>query len=597
MATSVSSFPPEYSNSIINLAYSSGRWRECRCGLPSCARHHKQRFVSIDECYAFILSDFADIRARIKSLNPVSVAEWNAGNDWISGCLEGTREDLLIDLIRWYQNPDAPSFYWLTGGPGTGKSAVSVTACEKFSELQVLIASFFISRDRESCNKMDRVFTTIAHRLSLLSPQLESRIYEALRDTTLLGSVPQKQLRELVIAPIRQASDSFASPILLVIDALDECEGDNKERVSKLVDVLIAEVTQPMTRIKVLLTSRREDHLLRILNREATKVQSRDIEDFIPITDIELYVKTKMLSLEKEFRVRWTPGCEWPADAHFQAVIAMCGSLFLSAFTILRILESQSMIKDVEPDPRRTLKTLMEDTQPVGAQVTTVNLDELYLEILKLAARCHPTSRARTQLRLLLALVVLAVDRLSVEEINSLLKFDSRVYFPVLRAVLEVPEGEGPVRTLHASFHDFIIDPHRCTNADVQFIDPTHYHATLAGACLEELRNLKRNALHISSPSQTNKDISGHSISQAFNKEMCYAVKSWAMHVAACASEGVIQDEELIVKVTQFAYSGLLHWIEALSYLDHLAQARMAVEKVVKLLMVCFCALAHQFPS
>jgi hypothetical protein len=530
----------------------------------------------------------------------VAEGEWDAGSKYVSGCLDGTREDLLTDMFGWYDNPNSPSFYWLTGTPGTGKTAVMCTACERFSQRNVLGASFFISRYMESCRKMESVITTMAYRLSFTFPQLRPHISSALEDETLLGPVPQRQLRKLIIHPIRRIADSLTSPILLVIDALDECEGDSIETVSNMLDLLISEITKFPTPIKVILTSRREDYLRGILILNATKIQAREIESFIPVTGIEIYIKSRMLLLEKVFRIirGWTPEAVWPSDDDIRAVKTMSGQLFLSAVTVLRILESQSIIDDPDPDPRRTLRMLKESMAEssmsgpardmrMSKGRDSVVLDAWYLEVLKLAARCHPTLKGRNNIRLLLAFIVLAFNHLSKAEIDSLLKIKSGDYFPVLHAIVEVPDDGKPIRTLHASFYDFMTDPLRCTDSDLQFINPQQYHATLAKACLRKIATLSRNILKVSSAYQTNQDLE-ESITENFSGDIRYAVKYWIMHIEGCSPEGTLEDEEVIKSVSEFARSGILHWIEALSYLIHLRQGRDAVERLKKLIAVRF---------
>jgi adenylylsulfate kinase-like enzyme len=45
-------------------------------------------------------------------------------------CMEGTRRQLLDDIVSWAEAPTAPVVFWLNGMAGTGKSTIARSICE-----------------------------------------------------------------------------------------------------------------------------------------------------------------------------------------------------------------------------------------------------------------------------------------------------------------------------------------------------------------------------------------------------------------------------------------------------------------------------------
>jgi hypothetical protein len=436
-----------------------------------------------------------------------------------TGCLPGTRVTVLKGIWNWYMagNQSQP-VYWLKGDSGTGKSAIAYSLCQAFARKLLLGASFFFSRDQESRNKIDHVFVTLAYRLCFTFPQLRTRIAQALQDETLLTSPSLRRcLRELILVPIRQEAQSLASPIVIVIDALDECDGARGENsIVQFVDILVSELEAlENIPLKFLVTSRPHKHLLRVFSRAW------------------IHNQTSILSLH----VDW--------------------------------------------DPRMVLDGLRR------SEPKTARLDEIYCEVLIAAANRHPAFKERVALSLLLAFIVLSFDRLAAPDIDALLQIKSQQFLPILRLVINVPAGGGPLCALHASFHDFMVDPLRCVGTPIGHIDRELFHLKIAKLCLKNLQMLKRDLLNLH-------ELQGKPLTEITNadvidrvdmipKELCYAVKYWAIHLA-CARNS--KNEELLVLLEVFVQADIIHWVEALSYLGYLNQGITHLNDVMQLLDV-----------
>jgi hypothetical protein len=532
-------------------------------------------------------------------LKPILNAEWDATGGITSGCLKNTRQAILKAIWDWYIGGcSTPPIYWLKGDSGTGKSAIAYTKCRIFANKLLLGASFFFSRDQEARSKIDFVFLTIAHRLSFTFPQLRSHIARALQDETLLASLSlRRHLREFILIPICREAQSLTSPIIIVIDALDECVGTRGENsIVQFIDVLASELEalDDLPPLKFLVTSRPHEHLLRAfapkkVKRHTNMLFLNDIDPSVQEQDLRLFIEVQLQDLASQYEEISSGMQNWPSDKDVSDVLTLSGGLFISAATLLRMMGFKE--GDASWDPRRVLNRIRDSKDSFG-------LDEVYREVLRRAAQRHKTDEERRQLCLLLAFIVLSFDRLTARDIDALLNIQCQQFVPVLRSVIYAPSG-GLLRAEHASFHDFMVDSNRCVNAQLDHVDSAVYHLIFAKICLTKLCGLKRDLLDLEKlkeqpPTETkNADVIG--LIDLIPRDLCYAVKYWSLHVASC-SHGTI-DEESLTLLESFVKSHVFHWVEALSYLDYLSQGITRLADVMNVLQVSCASILHGIVS
>ncbi len=84
-------------------------------------------------------------------------------------------------------------------------------------------------RGRGDAGNASKFFVTIAAQLAQQSPMLRQGIYEALNaNVSIVRQGLHDQWKQLVIQPLAQLeAGALQQPLLLVIDALDECDSDN----------------------------------------------------------------------------------------------------------------------------------------------------------------------------------------------------------------------------------------------------------------------------------------------------------------------------------------------------------------------------------
>ncbi|KAK1216755.1 hypothetical protein PQX77_020605 [Marasmius sp. AFHP31] len=149
-----------------------------------------------------------------------------------TGCLEGTRVNIIDSLTRWVEDPSKKHrVCWVHGGAGVGKSAVAQTICENSARKSQLAASFFFSRNDAQRSTLDKFFPTISHQLATHPALKQAGLSSFIDDNVPQSSNgPQEmnlegQFQSLVFQPCIQIDVKKwkTLPKLVVIDGLDEC--------------------------------------------------------------------------------------------------------------------------------------------------------------------------------------------------------------------------------------------------------------------------------------------------------------------------------------------------------------------------------------
>jgi len=122
---------------------------------------------------------------------------------------------------------DAGRLFWLHGPAGSGKSTLSHTIAEYYSwpNKNLLAASFFFSRGYLS--NIDILFQTIAFQLGLQHSILQQAIASAIIEDPMILYTKKDQLERLILDPVFKMASFLPSRLVVVIDALDECDADD----------------------------------------------------------------------------------------------------------------------------------------------------------------------------------------------------------------------------------------------------------------------------------------------------------------------------------------------------------------------------------
>src|ERR1700722_6941464 len=143
-------------------------------------------------------------------------------------CTPNTRTAILEELRQWADSPDGPKVYWLNGMAGTGKTTLAYSFCGDMQLARRLGASFFCPRTDPESRDVSRIVPTIAHQLARLLPAYrEGLIRQIEEDKDISARTTEVQFQKLVRDPLRATKASTPAGVVIVIDALDECNERN----------------------------------------------------------------------------------------------------------------------------------------------------------------------------------------------------------------------------------------------------------------------------------------------------------------------------------------------------------------------------------
>ncbi|KIJ43762.1 hypothetical protein M422DRAFT_228982 [Sphaerobolus stellatus SS14] len=519
--------------------------------------------------------------AILKKLDPVHTALYESVPP--RGCMEGTRIDTLASLMAWARNPDpsSASVYLVNGMAGIGKSAIAWSFCKALaaSPYPQLGGSFFCSRQSDIRNKVELILPTIAFQLACRFPPYRQVMVDVLKGT-FLASFSSKTLQEqaktlFMDIPPTAREISKGVPVVVVIDALDECVASNDTSFSIVSDFLRVLLRSNLP-FKVLLTSRPERHILQgfsseenfYIDEQLTLDQSfrpnfvdyvmlkvHDIELAIIEEDIERYLRRQLDTVIQG------------VDEDVSTLAKKCGKLFIFAFTAVKYIKSG---KNLSPtDRRKRLSALLNVSISEPSSERTKDIDKLYQHIFMDAYEGKEQSEIN-RLRMALDTVICLRQPQSVAVITALLgkkSDDVRTLLGNFNSVLDIPDDDNSlVLIFHASFPDYLLDKSR---SHKYHLDPTEPHVELASKCLEKMNDLGWNICKMETRKMLNSEVSEDVIFKCIPDDLKYACTFWASHLDALklASNGSVS---ITKKLEHFVEDHLLNWLECLSLMKEL---------------------------
>lgn len=487
------------------------------------------------------------------------------------------------------------SVYVLYGVAGIGKSTVSKTLAERVTQgnINALGASFFFSRDEDSRNTARWFFPTLAYQLAIYDELFAARISKALaQDPDTPGRDIRKQFDRLIAQPLQPVLARQA-PILIVIDALDECEENG---AINLLTILAHEIPK-IPGLKVFITARPERHIRGALAQyhDHERFHMQDIEHSVVQADIQHYLHSRLSEqgVQNAFpelrRPLWQPTRE-----QVKTLIGMSGKLFIIARTA-----ADFILDPRHAEPAKRIASLLDGVSPTtfsGSKHSTI-MDNVYMRII-CAAEPGLADDWIYWFRIIVGAIVLLRDPLPCEALAELLKVDANKIMGTLANLhsLLAPTGrECSFRVHHKSFPDFICDRNRCQIGPEFFIDPTLHHMLIAECCLRVMCDtLKLNMCHLRRSEWSKQtDLLNDAFRISIPLHLAYACTYWASHlVAGIDGNGDVgvngQVERLLER---FATRHLLNWLEALSIIGRVDTAFSSLEMIHAALVCSVCTI------
>ena len=464
----------------------------------------------------------------------------------------------------------------LDGLAGIGKSTIARTVAQEADKNGSLGASFLFSRSEDDRKSAKLFFSTIAFQLSQYNREIALRIREALEHKPdASGKQLQDQLRDLIIQPLQSCEQASKSTILIVIDALDECDEQDAER---LLSLFLQEIRK-VPNLKIFITTRPERHILNILKRYISHQLYRlhDIESSIVEGDVRKYLIHGLSPQAVEAALPELQPPIWtPSLSELNTLVNAAGKLFIIASTTIKFL-----LDDRRCNPKAQMRDLMQTiTVDVGNMgVTPLNtLDGVYTQILSVAIPPNSSPDILSRFHSVIGTIVLLQDPLPIQPLASLLHTDTnyvRGALIHLRSIIFLTGPEHTPRIYHKSFPDFITDEKRCSYDPRFHISIGVQHARIARNCFRVMEEqLRANICDLKFPEKyLDNDKIQHLLRGRISCELHYACLHWATHLFNAE-----KDNNLFVLLEKFSFTHLLHWLEVLSLIGRLEVGYIALD-------------------
>jgi hypothetical protein len=490
--------------------------------------------------------------------------------------------------MGWAEDPRGKCIFWLNGMAGTGKSAISRTVAQSFADKGDLSASFFFKRGEPDRGNAALLFTTIAAQLVTKDPALAIYMRAAIdADPAIFGKALRDQFGKLILEPLESLrSGPDRKRIVLVVDALDECERDDDIRV--IIHLLSQAETMSLVRVRAFVTSRPELPIRLGFNDIKGKYQDLVLHEIPKPTiehDIAAYLEDELANIRDKYNNSVVKerqlAFDWPGQTTMRVLVDMAVPLFIFAATICRFIRDRRC-----GGPERQLAKIL--MYRIRSQQS--KLDATYLPVLEQLLIGHTDSEKQDlvdDFRKVVGTIVLLAEPLSTSSLSRLIGVPRTVVddkLDLLHSVLSVPDcAESPVRMFHLSFRDFLVDPDKC-GANPFWVDERVTHERIATRCIDLLfrsGHLKKDICNLKNPGTARAEVKPAVIDRCLPTDVRYACLYWVYHVEQ--SDACITNRH---QAYLFLKRHFLHWLEALSLLGKISESISMIRSLQTLISV-----------
>jgi len=414
-------------------------------------------------------------------------------------CDEGTRIEVLKDITKWLYSisPGSQNFLWLTGDPGSGKSAVTASLARDCKNKDILWAQFFINRNNVETTDPNSYFPSIARQLADRHPDVERAVHDRLKQKrALVDCISSDQAAALFVDTLRVASRLDPDrPVVVTIDALDETDRKRLKETAVIFSHLFEGLSN-YPNVKVFMSSRTENDIQKPFTQSMNKkhVKQVHLDTATSIEDVSLFLRRKVLQIVTDHDLNWG---EWPGEDGMASLGSRASGLFIWAVTAVKFLQEQ-----LEEYGTECLDEVLNAL--TGEALEDINA--LYGLILRITHKNATDWDFEKFRRIVGAIIVLReplcledlVELLDLRQTSSSRSVDLVNFVRRLRTVLVAGAGTVDATTvprLHKSFFEFITSPDVFAAKDGHpyvdgrfHVDPELAEAQIALRCLRQFR-------------------------------------------------------------------------------------------------------------
>jgi hypothetical protein len=497
-------------------------------------------------------------------------------------CLSNTRAELLQSIDEWVSEDDERYICWLNGMAGTGKSTVARTIASTYHDRGKLGASFFFSRGSGNLGTAKRFVTSIAQQLATTVPSIRRYICEAVIEQNRVEELPlREQWDHLIIKPlVAIEGGSCPSPLVIVVDALDEC--DNESHIRDILRILATGRSLKHTKLRILLSSRPELPI-RIGFRDIPEAERHilvlhEASPTLVDRDIRLFFDSHFSIMRNENALT----TEWPGERKIKTLVENSCGLFIWASTACRFIRG-----DQWPFEQRISMLINQDRACADPER---QLDQIYVTVLQDSVSQRFNNMHRTVLHKLLretlGRIVVLYSPLSMDSLASLLDrpvSDIQETLKNFHTIFRIPSRTSlPIHLHHPTFRDFLLDRSRCSGLDF-WVDEKQIQQGLARCCLTYMSRALEDYVDNSSPPCSSDFNNDYTTSEQHDcAALRYACLYWVEH---CRKGGLhLTDGD---EFHTFFEQHFTHWLEVMNIFGKISEAGAIMRIYHSLLAVC----------
>jgi len=148
------------------------------------------------------------------------------------GCIAESHEEMLENIKGWVVDPKGAKVYWMNGMAETGKTTILYSLCEWLDENARLGGNYFCSRNSPSCRDVNNIVPTLAYQLAQYSPAFRTMLCKVLEVKPQSSRLDVRmQFEKLLQEPMQVVKAAMPENVVVVIDALDECDDGDAFRL------------------------------------------------------------------------------------------------------------------------------------------------------------------------------------------------------------------------------------------------------------------------------------------------------------------------------------------------------------------------------
>jgi WD40 repeat protein len=417
-------------------------------------------------------------------------------------------------------------YYWLSANPGTGKSVLAAHAISHLRTTFGLDCCFyFLQYGNKTRQTLSGMLRSIALQMALLGSGVRDTLLSLQEDNICFDKDDERAVwQKLFIGGIFQTK--LYRPQYWVIDALDECT--NYAQLFPLLTKI-----ESYFPLRIFFTSRVHSDIQHHFSRLGSRVIEAHISEKDILSDVELYLKSRMDILPVESKAE--------REELIGEILGKSQGCFLWVKLVLQELGNVFCDKNIR---------LVIDDIPG-------KMGPFYERTVKLISQ-NVNVREKELTKAILVWTVCSTRPLHIEELQEAIELDigSKVRnmkksIQGLCGQLISVDGNNTVHTVHQTARDFLLKDKTTEFA----IDSALSHERLATACLKYLSSREMRW-----PRNKRLLTRDRKVSRSCFAD--YACRSFSEHVFAASSEA----DDLLRMLEKFLGTNVLSWVEHVAF-------------------------------